>query len=953
MPYAEISTPVENEGGGFKSSSTNAGGATSSAEMYSLFESLNGELLRQKIMFESELRRQREAMDGHIAKVESELEQREVDCKSLQNSVTILGRSLDAITDALERVTPNLSAQGAVVSAVAKQPRGRSLPQRQPSPSRSQRGPSPAKTRAARPPSPDPGGKRSSTPRRDAGTQQDPYTTSRVKPNGAVVKQGGGPVPVILSGPKKIPAEYAPPGRMAMHKGATAVREVNADYIAGIRYPPFLQSSVFPPEGMEELQNRPSQLPSAKLELRHIHGCSVDGYNDNLWYCHDMIVTHAAAVGLVIDPCTNEQTFCFHHTCEITSIAVDPGHRLVATGQKAAFSGKSAIVAVWEMDTMTCRGSLKDFHDVSISCMAFSPDGTLLATVGGDEHHSFAVYRWETKELVAHCRLSTAPIYNIVFNPFQPRQCAVTGKRLVKFIDLARSTSPNSTNMMTLKVRSGLITQNDFHLSNQRVVCATFTAADVLITGTDSGCILVWENEKLVSILPDMHAGGVSAIKSVCMDGDTTDLVVCSGRDGVIRIWKGVESVNRMSATNSSSFDIASVLKSQHKTKTSSEHSMEEVLRLVTTGKAPVRSMALRMPPLSERSASGVRGLKVACSLFSNQIVEIDVDAVFNEGSEPLSVVLQAHSALPTASLQASVASEDVSFSNVVGGVASHPVYPVVATVGSDATLRCWNTLTNELKFTMPTPGRGICVDISPDGNMLAVGLEVGVTQNGKPCKGGGAVYSIAGTQSGDITSCKLVCKLEESEGDSAFCVRFDPSGQKLAVGGALNRLDIYDVAQGYRRVAATKGHNADVRHIDWSADGSLIQTDDRTPEHLYFSQDGSRVTRPAQIRSQRWGRWTCAYGWHVQGIWDERMDVSSVTSVDRSPDGDICAVGDAFGNVSLFTFPIPMPQASHKKYRGHSDEITSLAFGLTSNNVFSSSADGCLFHWNVVRQTS
>ena len=56
------------------------------------------ELLRQKIIFEAELRRQRETFDDKIVLMGHQLQDRETDCRNLQNVVTILGKRAHAKT---------------------------------------------------------------------------------------------------------------------------------------------------------------------------------------------------------------------------------------------------------------------------------------------------------------------------------------------------------------------------------------------------------------------------------------------------------------------------------------------------------------------------------------------------------------------------------------------------------------------------------------------------------------------------------------------------------------------------------------------------------------------------------------------------------------------------------------------------------------------------------------
>ncbi|KAG5466837.1 hypothetical protein LSCM1_01014 [Leishmania martiniquensis] len=68
-------------------------------------DALRSELLRQKIIFEAELRRQREMFEERLSLISNELAAREADCRNLQSVITILGRKVDAIAEQRQYAT--------------------------------------------------------------------------------------------------------------------------------------------------------------------------------------------------------------------------------------------------------------------------------------------------------------------------------------------------------------------------------------------------------------------------------------------------------------------------------------------------------------------------------------------------------------------------------------------------------------------------------------------------------------------------------------------------------------------------------------------------------------------------------------------------------------------------------------------------------------------------------
>ncbi|CAD2216779.1 hypothetical protein ADEAN_000425700 [Angomonas deanei] len=68
-------------------------------------DAFRAELLRQKLIFESELHRQREDFEERLATVTQELADREADCRNLQSVVTILGKKIDLLAEHYRRPT--------------------------------------------------------------------------------------------------------------------------------------------------------------------------------------------------------------------------------------------------------------------------------------------------------------------------------------------------------------------------------------------------------------------------------------------------------------------------------------------------------------------------------------------------------------------------------------------------------------------------------------------------------------------------------------------------------------------------------------------------------------------------------------------------------------------------------------------------------------------------------
>lgn len=86
-------------------------------------------------------------------------------------------------------------------------------------------------------------------------------------------------------------------------------------------------------------------------------------------------------------------------------MAMHPKGSVVATGTAAPeckiYSNEHLLVKtmlveimVWDAESKAMLCFIQDFHLRGVSHLEFSPDGTLLLTVGMDDDHSLAIYDW-------------------------------------------------------------------------------------------------------------------------------------------------------------------------------------------------------------------------------------------------------------------------------------------------------------------------------------------------------------------------------------------------------------------------------------------------------------------------------------------------------------------------------------------------------------------------------
>ena len=169
--------------------------------------------------------------------------------------------------------------------------------------------------------------------------------------------------------------------------------------------------------------------------------------------------------------------------------------------------------------------------------------------------------------------------------------------------------------------------------------------------------------------------------------------------------------------------------------------------------------------------------------------------------------------------------------------------------------------------------------------------------------------------------------------------LKYSPDGSYLAVASEDTFIDIYSTARGYKRVSRCSGHSANVLQVDWSADGSIIQTASSAYELLYFDPKTGKQVYHNQ-KDTRWATWTSILGFPVMGMWPEGADGTDINSVDRSPDGHYLVTSGDDGLVRLFNYPCVVEDAPYRAYRGHSSHVMMVRWNAEGSVVCSVGGD-------------
>jgi len=691
------------------------------------------------------------------------------------------------------------------------------------------------------------------------------------------------------------------------------------------------------------------------LQLEWVHGYRSQDVRGNLRYVKTeendavglAIAYHAAAVGIVLhepNPTLSEegdgdesaerrQRFFMGHDDDIVSIAVHPSLDVVATGQV----GPTPSIQIWPAAPSEKAGptparvlekkkSLVGFHKRSVSLLCFSDTGGLLASVGGDDAQSIAIYNWNSGALVGTAKGDGSKVLDLAFVP-GTMDLVSCGTKHIRFWGI-KGRNLTSKKAVLGKEGVSLIARGDSKKrakgKAQTFTCLGFKKRSSkkknldVVVGTASGDLYIVDlkKRKLREIVrahsPAERKGPAASVLAVAEwiqshDGPGSHARVVSGaRDGGIHLWSEKWELHG---------------------------------RLETPGLAPVTSLKVRAD-----------GALLLVGTQASQVYEVHLAALASQF--PL------ETEAPPPPFPAPLVTGHCK--DQLWGLAVHPNKREYTTVGDDATLRVWDVV--KRKQCCPTielPCMARAVAYYPgsefgDDDCIAVGLGGSVGCGRSKKDGAVRIYKISRRPG----SLEYVASKEVSEAHDASewvsDVKFSPNGKWLAVGAHDAKVYLYsaDASNGStlqiqkRRVFAK--HSSYISHLDFSADSRFLQSNCGAYELLFCDvSTGRQITSATDLKDTVWDTWTCSLGWPVQGIWPACADGTDVNACSRSWSNTLMATADDQGKVKVFSYPTVEKGAGCLEYGGHSSHVTCCRWSSYDEVLITTGGnDRCIFQW-------
>ncbi|ETW03494.1 hypothetical protein, variant [Aphanomyces invadans] len=661
--------------------------------------------------------------------------------------------------------------------------------------------------------------------------------------------------------------------------------EVSGDEFMAVK--PWI-GAIIPPSVLPMVDN--TKPPPTTLTLQHVHGYQGQTALNNVRYMEaNRIVYHTAALGVVFDSSSSSQQFFQEHDDDIVGLALHPNRKTVATGQM----GKVPKIHVWELGSRgkyVSLACLQGFHKRAVPVLSFSTDGTTLASMGNDDDHSIAIYKWKEGLLTASSKGVRNTLMHLMHVP-STNEWVCLGDKLITFW------SEQGRNLNAKKAVLGKTTTPQmFYCAVAIPSAATSKALSKLVVGAHDGSLLVLD-DKCVSKVLKAHTGPAYAVFA----SPTKAEWISGGKDGKVIVW----DIN-LSALHS--FDIA----------------------------GPLTKLFNMSPEVSSKLPS-VFAVRSVCFNSDHTRILLGTsgsDVVqFDRMGTKATVVTQGHS------------------QDELWGLAVHPTKPEFCTVGDDMTLRVWST-EHRLQLRMKAldcVARACAYSNGGAPFCIAVGYggRIGSGKKKHQKEGGLVVFRDADTFDvlyEDKPSKEWISEIKFSPDNSILAVGSHDN--------AIYLYAVVANAKFTKMKKMFRGHNSYITHLDFSSDSKYIQSNCGAYELLFSdATTGKQVTSARSLRDVKWDSWTCALGWPVQGIWPTCADGTDINAVDRSHSCDLVATGDDFGHVKLFRFPAVAKHSVSYSYSGHSSHVTNVRWLGSDTHVISTGGlDRTIMQWKHER---
>jgi len=686
-------------------------------------------------------------------------------------------------------------------------------------------------------------------------------------------------------------------------------------------------------------------LPEAKIELDYVFGYRTRSCRCNAhWINEDRVVFFAGALCIIYKLKEDDQDFYFGHDDDVVCLDYHEKSGLCASGSIGARN--TVRLCIWDAATQKTKHTITGFHMFAVVSVWFNPSGTIVASLGMDEHHSVALHCVETGQLLACSQVDKNRVLQVKWNTSSDcpdsESCFVTcGVKHICFWTPAEDivkggkyyfVAPQEVDKRLTWYRGTKCTAID----KVTFQCLESTPK-LTLAGANNGSVYAFSSTSYACVFTLVL--GKTPVQAMVPLADEGRTVGVGTKDGFVRLYDvhDEEATPSKLVTTAGGGTVININLLDEATDNDSDVLVNSV-------------RSLNWQPSTKRLLVGT----ILSHLYA-------VNLALTTGEKPSArTLVGAHWGM--------LAKPDGY--GEIWGVDAHPTLQHVYTTSMDGTVREWDLIDNRELKRMHLKYAGMAVSASADGKMVAVGHL-----NGS--------FTVVNSSLSAVVWPNTRHRVRR-----VTDVQFSPNSRLLAVASEMV-IDVYAVRDGdpldtslglnfaetshaklhdldkrvgrvFERTGTCRGHTSSLRHLDWNLASTVIQSTSSGCELLYFSApDCRRVTGAKHLADQQWWSQTCEFGWGVQGIWPRFADASDINSCGVSHSGRLLATTNDSGEAIVYNYPCVgsgMDKHGHMEtrpqghvLRGHCSHVTNCVWSPRDEYLITvGGADLCIFVWKI-----
>ncbi|KAA6425284.1 MAG: hypothetical protein FRX49_04778, partial [Trebouxia sp. A1-2] len=188
--------------------------------------------------------------------------------------------------------------------------------------------------------------------------------------------------------------------------------------------------SVVPAEAGEPKAGKPAAA-EPHLQVQRVIGFNGDSRGTCAWQADSGLLLYAANQCLIVEQlATREQRCLVQHTTGISCLAVTPDGSLIASASPPPPESSSepsvttAQICLWHVATATCL-HVMHHHSCGVQALSFSHDGVWLLSAGKDPEQNVVIWDVETGAALTSGTTSQ-PVIDLAWRPHTPLPAFVT-----------------------------------------------------------------------------------------------------------------------------------------------------------------------------------------------------------------------------------------------------------------------------------------------------------------------------------------------------------------------------------------------------------------------------------------------------------------------------------------------------------------------------------------------